>query len=451
MSYTRLKQSRTNILSSVKNADAGSYDFWTTIISLDSLEQRQINSMHNASKVLSEALEQSMSPPLDDFKTYYDIQCLARHEYTHYVECTSTVWGLSYLNFMAMAYVTNSDTYVVKEESFYIAKQFSDYLRFIRLPAYFTEQGKAHGRNHEWTYTETIGNRFLSDGNTSDYPVLFARFLDNQGKLIVRSPVSVLSILECSAMSQEIQFRLAGLSSLNCYDEYKAESKRYEAEIKDYFYDKDITEYSVCAHLIASKTGINNVFDVFRMCALLCRFVLDASEEVYDLILERCNVARVLNIPAGDPFEGRFRLGLEYREPGFLFYLMCKAIGRRNNTSVSMRLIEEGMKVVGITPEEYERFRQTSIRNITAALMLNPETEVRKIALTGVRNLKKIRPSNPVIPFDSLELPPVYLGDCSAVNIFSTASSASNEQILDNIYETLHRGQRWVTRFVEAC
>jgi len=448
MSYKRLLETRKNILSSYEFA--GSYDFWTTLVCLDSIDENKIEKVKDIYSKYEVEFKVAKNIPVDDFREIVDVFTLARHEYTHYIDCTSTIWGLKYLTAMSAAYSCNTDIYKnTDEENYHFAKSFHDSLRFIRLPKYFTELGPANGQDYDWHYTESIGNRFTKDGMVSDYPVLFMRFLDNSGKLIVRSPVSILSILECSAMSQEIQFKLQALQSRMQFIEYKIELNIYESYLKKYLYNKSITEYSACAHLVASKLNIASVFEVFEICSIICRFVLNATDEIYNLIVKKNQIAGILNIPAEHPFAEKFHKGMTYHEPGFLFYLLCRALQKDKNLHLSVDSLYKALNLMGVSKDECDRSYKKEIKDKEELVKLFPQQTLKHTGERGISNAKIIDAQSPSLSFEKLDLPPVYLGNGTMYNFFE--SNNSNLNNLDFIYQELYIGQRWVERFVEAC
>lgn len=122
MYYIELKNHRTNILSSVKNKDVVGNYFLTTIFSLESVEKHHKKSMISSVKSFKKALTNSYIPNIDDYKPIYGLRSLARHEHTHCVDFTCNAWRLSYLNFMAMIYSTNSETHKVKNINLVLPK-----------------------------------------------------------------------------------------------------------------------------------------------------------------------------------------------------------------------------------------------------------------------------------------------------------------------------------------
>ena len=88
---SKAKNSRGNQLSAVDIL--GRFDFGTTLISLDSLDAKDLS--HLAKKNPED--ERLTDEALCDLRK---VLPLAIHEYTHFVDATSTVWGIDHLTKM---------------------------------------------------------------------------------------------------------------------------------------------------------------------------------------------------------------------------------------------------------------------------------------------------------------------------------------------------------------
>jgi hypothetical protein len=103
--------------------------FWTTIVSLDRFSIQDINDL--SSPRGREAFS------------------VAIHEYTHFLDYTSTLWGLRGLKLMNDAYMADSDRYQATENDFFKAKKLYDFIRTLRLPQYYTViYPKVENREH---------------------------------------------------------------------------------------------------------------------------------------------------------------------------------------------------------------------------------------------------------------------------------------------------------------
>jgi hypothetical protein len=75
----------------------GSFDFATNLISLDSIEAKDLSSL---------VMNREEDSPLPDEIVFglRKVLPLAIHEYTHFIDATSTVWGINHLSKMRFAY-----------------------------------------------------------------------------------------------------------------------------------------------------------------------------------------------------------------------------------------------------------------------------------------------------------------------------------------------------------
>lgn len=312
----------------------GSYDFYTSIVSLESLKKADIIQMKNAFKG-----EENLTPlhlgreiSSDQFELLKKIFPLAAHEYTHFVDATSTLWGLRHLNMMNAAYLAD-DAKGGNENDFHHAKSFYDHIRLVRLPNYYTLINNDAVHTVKWRATITTGKIYSNDGSISNRSIIFSRFESDTGTFLARSPISTISILEASAMAQEVLFHTFLINSTR--EEFKTvETVRYSKELLNYLYNHKITEYSVCVHLVANHLNCKDILASFIICALLTRIVLNFPNQAFEQVLKNCKFNEILEIPIGEyEFINYIRSGIEKRDLGTLFYLLCRALPKDSSES----------------------------------------------------------------------------------------------------------------------
>lgn len=335
LSFQKLKETRSNILSSSSSeyTTEASFDFYTTIVSLDVVSNKDIDWLITFSKENVGVSEGSLD--LDYYKKAVKIMSLAIHEYTHYLDCTATVWGFNYISLMRDAYHSNTGLYPdVKESEYHKAINFHRHLRFIRLPSYYTLVKKSVSTSGNWSYLQSVGNRYDANGFVSDHPILFITFLNSDNEVLVRSPMSALSVLECSAMANEVVFKVNAINQLEGSDSLELERNIYNSELSKYLHDSEITEYSVCAHLVSSKLGIEDTYQVFLSCSILCRFVLNATQEVFDHIYNNFDFCEIFEMEGNDVIIEKVKKGISLGEVGFLFYILCLVFQKKKVVSI---------------------------------------------------------------------------------------------------------------------
>lgn len=428
----------------------GSFDFSTTLIHLKSLVTADIERARAVSMEYKPNWNGG-NPDLltgDQYSALTKANPLIIHEYTHFIDATSTLWGLRHLKLMSEAYAARS----LCENEYYKSKIFFDHVRSIRLPDYYTVKNGSADEDMPWRYNITIGRLFGSRGEITNRPVLFSRFRNSGGDVIVRSPISTVSILEASAMAQEIISRSYLLKLTN--QEYRLiEDREVQRKTLKFLYSRDLTEYSVCVHVLANKLGCKDVLVAFGICARLTRLVLNFPQVIFDKLVETCPIEQVLNIPAGHAFGLAVRDGLRGRDLGTLYYLLCNALP--GNVIQSEQNLEAGISValnaLGVQDEVLHGAAEAEANDLAALLNTSPIASIKTLAAAGYDNSKTIGLKCRELRLDKLNLPPAILGDDTALNPFARDGNSLTDFDIESCFSELDDGSSWVARFSEGC
>ncbi|GAF58216.1 hypothetical protein JCM18902_990 [Psychrobacter sp. JCM 18902] len=442
-----------SIMSKGQHEVLGDYDFSTTIVSLYSSDSKGWVKVKKCLISLQDCISRKESMSHDVYDTLSKAIPLIFHEYTHFYDCSSTIWGAKYLSMMAQAYTADNLTHGGKEKDFHHAKKFHDLIRFSLLPKYYTDKTKITDDSRPWDYRESIGNRFSSSGEVADHPIVFTWFLNKNGEALVRSPISTISLLECAAMAQEINKNI-GLISLLEKDQRTIELKLYTNKILDYIYNKDITEYSVCAHLVANKCKEPDVFLAYKVSAILCRLVLNTPSKIYLQIAEECDFESIFgSTQVASEYIEKVKKGLRYLEPGFLYYLICRAMsdGELNKLDEGFSLICASLQKLGVDYADLKDESRKEFLEYSEIAASSKIESISMIAKAGQRNYELNNWSNFKMDFHHLSLPPVRLNDFSQVDLFLAEANSLKSVCLTRIEEELSEGDTWVKRFVDAC
>lgn len=429
----------------------GHYDFFSTIITLDSIEFDHLKSLlpHlNELNTFFLSGDGSEGISFELFQKLSAMNPLAFHEYTHYIDCTSTLWGMKGLCLMDEAYSALNSPKPGDEIAFFKGKLFFDFVKHIRLPQYYTEIGKAHSTDRTWFYEESIGHKFGCKGNITDDPIIFIRFLNKNGELLVRSPISTLSILECSSTAQEIEQKIRLITALDDKNKQTVEIYRYKQKTLTETYDKNLTEYSVCAHLLASKVSISDIHYIYNCAGILCRLVLNFPDKLFEKILAEKTIEEDVFHNKKEYINPLYK-GIENKDLGTLYFLFCKIIFAHEidllqnpKTWANQILLH-----LGINLDELQR---SAIKQIYTPEFNIPTIEM--IYEAGVSNFRKIDWFKSYIEINKLALPPAYLGDGRFVNFFKTEHSNGIDEIdLDDLFEEMHNYEKKLLKFIEAC
>ena len=428
----------------------GSFDFSTAVIYLKALK---IHDIEEAGLVAAKFKPEwnNGNPNLltaNQYASLAKVNPLAIHEYTHFVDSTSTLWGLRHLKLMSEAYGSSNET----EAGYHKAKIFFDHTKSIRLPSYYTVINKApHGRQ-PWMAVPTIGRVFDKSGNISERSVLFARFLNSDGELMARSPVSTVSILEASAMAQETLAAM-DLVKLTAPDFKRVEERVFAKKHIDFLYSREVTEYSVCVHLLANKIACADAGMAFSMCGRLTRVALNFPKVLFDKLAEQCPVSKILRVPDDHDFVGAVRDGLRNYDLGMVYFLLCN--GLPPGVSESEKKFKDGLNVaicsLGVSVEEYVAAMDAEGHSIIEAINASSIEKVKLIGNAGYENFKSINYLEERLDFSKLNVPPALLGDDNVVAIFSREMNSLRKFDVESCFFELDDGMSWVNRFAEAC
>ncbi|MEM6867907.1 MAG: hypothetical protein AAF528_05955 [Cyanobacteria bacterium P01_C01_bin.121] len=432
----------------------GSFDFYTSIVSLDSLTSTDVTIAQQ--KLLEffrkQANDSGIVLDADSYHQIAKVFPLAVHEYTHFIDATSTLWGLRHLKMMKEAYEAN-DALGGTESDFYKAKKYYDYIRMLRLPKYYTLRNTNSSNTTPWQYEFSAGLLFDSEGRSSDRTIVFTRFLNSSGDFLVRSPISSVSLLEMSAMAQEVLMNILLLT--NTDNDFRAvEGALYSQRLMQYLYNPDITEYSVCVHLVANSLNLTDPAMAFRICAVLISVILNIPTGYFSTIAASCPIADILKAPSNHQSIKYFRNGLSLCDYGTLFYLLCRSLPKGDYTSTQsiQTFVESSIERVGINIIEMQSKATLEADELHQQLKTAIIPEIVQLAEAGYANFKKIGYNRENLPFEQLNLPPVLLSDSTSSIIFPNIRNRLSTFDIDSAFATLYEcGQAWVERFSEAC
>ena len=434
----KAKNSKDNILSKIDIL--GSFDFTTCLIALDSIEDKDM-------KKLSNTELQSAESNLN----YRKVLPLAIHEYTHFIDSTSTVWGINHLTMMNDAYLSN-DKINKDEKLFYKTKIFYNHLAKIKYPKYYNVINSDSKEHKPWVAYPTIGILFNSDGQITDESIIFLRFSSLEMEEIARSPISAVSILEASAMAQEIVSEIGILTKLNKED-LAMENILYTKKLMSIIYDKELTEYSACVHMLANQQQCKDILQSFLLVSIITRVVLNCTEDIFTKIITNNQLTNIFNIPETESIIKRLQDGLKYQNIGVLYYIIVFGLPEKSylTEKTAIEGLKQSLKKLGITIDDIQSSATNYIENKITKLEQSSLSSITQIAKASKENFNKISITSSELIFHELNLPKVFLGDCTEILIFKNENNSLSEFNLDKCFNELAEGSSWVNRFSEAC
>lgn len=231
------------------------------------------------------------------------------------------------------------------------------------------------------------------------------------------------------------------------------ESKLFERDSFQYIYNQNLTEYSVCVHVLANHLGCKDLLIAFHICSIITRLVLNLPDSLIVEIANNSKIHEILEIPEENELTYRMIEGVRSYNLGILYYLICKSLPKDTHETKTKMLagIESGLQRLSLSFEAIRVESEKQASDICVSLKGSKIKAIQLLAEAGEDNLKKIDIKSANFDFSELSLPPVYLGDGEEVTIFSNDNSLLKDVELENIFTELYEGQEWVERFSDAC
>ena len=432
----------------------GSFDFMTLTISLDSLNINDFNYLESLLSrsdyrdgILNRDLEYGLYEAL---KKLYG---LSLHEYTHFVDSTSTAWGASFLLSLNEAYLTNHDIFGTEESEYHKAKCFFDLVKSFKLPDYYTAKTPDADPSTPWSHQVTSGKRFNNNGELSDVPITFISFWNSNQERIVRSPLSMIAILEISAMAQEILYKSFLVNALP-ENARIVESSQLQEESLNFIFNHELTEYSACAHLVANIHGFTNIIMAYTVCERIATVVLNFTDKCFDDISFSDLARKTLHIDTNKSLETVCKNSIKSRDRGYVFYLICLLMPERNyeNDEEIRKGISASLEAMGLNYHQVIMFARREVEVASQTLSNSPIKCIAELSGSLLKNFdNKLEAKLGMYDFSSFDLPPALLGDCETVTTNKGVDNALKKYDIEGAYDELVKGQLWVERFSEAC
>ena len=288
------------------------------------------------------------------------------HEYQHYIDQISTLWGVKKLH-----NIYDSYNAVFKNDEYKFYKHRELYLNFKRdyfLDYYTIKYNHIQGDyQNRWKFEITSGLRYDYNGKINENcPIPFVSFASNNDEKISRVPISVVSLLETTATNAEFQFLINEANKLDGnYKEIqlKAISKKLESKL----YHPELTLYSVAVHLTSVYLGINDPIIGYEISSIFAKIALNMPSQLFKLVpfTEKIN--------SSEEWKKRSNKLIENQDRGFIFYLLLQNYlnhnGKLKNNEISVETILKSSNLP--TEVEIEELITQEILEMDMAMMRN--------------------------------------------------------------------------------
>ena len=238
----------------------GTYDFLSSIIQIKRYRR-------NAKAELELALS---TPPSEEWSDYWPVRTnfasLFVHEATHFTDCTTTTWGLefNYRKFLLMNAVSNQEKYIQP-------------LSVFMLNAAELHTHEALIKQGEISLTSATSMTHTVEINSSLGPIINVHYNLN-GKPFQSVPLSLLSVLEANAYSNEVLYKILACEKLNdCEQKFEYRNK-IESDFHELLSDNTQSEYTLLINLVKIHFPYLSLKELLVYVSALCRFTLDLND-----------------------------------------------------------------------------------------------------------------------------------------------------------------------------
>jgi|GEM_PF-6849963 len=241
----------------------------------------------------------------------------AWHEYRHWLDMTSSVFGLLWLNEIATLLQElgkGDEAPTLQEQCQRVARA----LAGIHLPAYYSTVDNPLPK--PWKYQPTVGQAFLTDGSINpQHPIWFVRFASTDDVPIARQPISPASLMEVRAVESEMLGGYGLLSGLPKTDFKLIEQQHFGAAFLERIYHPELTVYSAPAHWYANHRNVTDVAEAYRASASLAWFCMDAPSAW----LKSLTPTKPFQQVYGPEISGKLKASFERADRGALFFMLA--------------------------------------------------------------------------------------------------------------------------------
>lgn len=281
------------------NTTVAYYDPATFYINLNTISQQELIDTRNAP---------FSHKYIENIKTIF-------HETRHNIDHVATLWGqkkilkyLRALNVRLKNDITKFDSIVahkLEENQLFYADYYTEEYNYFPVDK----------MDKRWQWQATTGLKFSDKGLSDESrPIPMIHFKTHDGNPLIRIPISIASLLETNAVSEEIKMQLTFISSLSD-TEKPFQLKFFEKEtLLNLIYNQDLAVYNVAVHLAANLFNLSDIVEAFRISSAIATLALNLPTSL------------VTNLPVDEKQFGvwgeRNKNMLLNHDHGFIYYIL---------------------------------------------------------------------------------------------------------------------------------
>lgn len=237
----------------------GRFDYGSNLIELDRYDSR-----HKA--FIEQALRFPKASIDKDYHSVQKVRAYALHEVTHFIDFTTTLWGVEY--------IARKSALLGKLISGADFQQALDVFMLNASEIEMHDDLKEGDGSIELLSCDVVSHAVMYDKAHGGY--IYICFL-NKGEIVYKTPVSMLSVIESNAFSNEFIGLLVDLEKVEDVVGREIEKQRIERELNGYLDSPEFSEYTVFIYLAKKHFSCFDLKDVLSLVSSLCRFSMSIS------------------------------------------------------------------------------------------------------------------------------------------------------------------------------
>lgn len=365
----------------------------------------------------------------EKFRLIQDIYTTAYHEYRHWLDMTSSVYGLCWIrDLISISELKRARDGGLKAQCRKIAMTATA----IRMPHYYSEYN-CLDRTEPWQYRCTVGHAYtISDKLSDKHPIWFVRFYNAKGGWIVRQPISIASLLEARAVYSEMEAYEICRNAGKIPAEFKARSEpRFNASMLGRVYSPKLTMYSVAAHWFAGNHDVADIIAAYAAASYLAGFCLDAPSEWIRTIDPTFHF-RVFMEAQPTALE-MMKRSLLQGDRAALFFMLAADRRLRPGHDIAASL-DEILEVEWQTNRKLlDAEAQKESNELRQYILERPQPGMKKFLRAIDLNLTSKSDNPTMFHLSNYTLPAIMLKDGAIFNLFSF--NLNGEVVTDNVFD----------------
>lgn len=383
--------------------EQGSLDYTTTVILLNAYSSSDRRLIRSA---LKPSIKKNKLIPAE-----IDAYNLCIHEYTHYLDLHTTLWGLEFLNRRSAALSkilkqgkSALSVTMLNTAEIMMHKDFNLVLHRVRLQNLVTK--------HCLTYSEKYGTVIIVHLYSNDV-------------LIAETSLSMLSILEANAIANEFEGEYHWIGCTKGKVDARQHG-RIEAKYAQLLEDSSRLEYNIIHILVAIHFPAHTLRHRLKLVSTLCQLALDISSIDLSMLANKINDA-IKNKYLGDALCNDLCRGMSRQV--VVFYLVLWLYGYTQEAEMTTdqvaqyfegpihQLLDDMLRRFGLEHPLSQKLSDFEFSNSIELLRRNRRKFILPGALRAATFNRKIRKSQLSTgqAFRRLLLPDIILDDHSKV------------------------------------